>query len=429
MKNPGNACFAEHPERRQGERMARYLLICFGLVIATVPAVYAAAEDEEAAGIKQAIAELQKRLEAVEQKQKADAAAHPVMPANKEAQIQLDGRLFAGVFKTQKGGSFSNRSLDIPDSKIRFTMNPSKYVSVVNRFSTSRASTTGGFDYFYVDIKDWNGLAPGHTLRIGKHKIDVGQETWTDNPIESILVTNAISHISGYDEGINFRGPLTRSALPATYSIELLNGNRGFVASDSGLAWAAKVGVPATSQLYFSASYFRSGNLVKRDGTPDQPDFNIAEVFDAPKGATGWKRKLWEADARYGYGKEGILSTVGSKPDLPWQVAVAYGQFTDDATGAADREGKYWFAEALYNFTPTTYLALRYSEVSLDNAARAKLGGNSIEVNAYRRFAVGVGYRLSRLTHLRAEYTRNSTSGGTPEPGLDQVAFGVATKF
>ncbi len=372
--------------------------------------------------MKQRLAELEKKTAAAENKQQL------VEAAAKDTKIKIDGRLFAGAFKTGKEGSFSNRSLDIPDAKLRLTLSPSKDVTIVNRFSNNRAGSNG-FDYFYLDLKDWGGGAPGHTLRVGKFKIDVGQETWSDNPVESILITNAVSHISGYDEGINLRGPLDSGPLPATYSVALMNGNKGVTASDSGLAWSAKLGLPATPQMYFSASYLRTGNLVKSDGTLDQSDFNIAEVVDGPAGATGWKRSLWEVDARYGCGKEGIKSVVGAAPDTPWQLGATYGRFTDDATGVADRKGDYWFVEGLHNLTPRTYLASRYSDISLDNGALAKLGGSPVAVNRYHRFAIGAGYRLTPMTHVKAEYTRNDTSGGASEPDLDQLAVGVATKF
>ncbi len=373
--------------------------------------------------LKQRLAELEKKAQAADKKQQQVVEA-----ANKDTKIKIDGRLFAGIFKTEEQGSFPNRSLDIPDAKLRLTFSPSKDITIVNRFSNSRAAS-GGFDYFYMDLNNWGGHLPGHVLRVGKFKIDVGQETWTDNPVESILITNAVSHISGYDEGINLRGPLGRGSLPATYSLAVMNGNKNFSASDSGLAWSAKLGLPVNPQLYFSASYLRTGDLVKPGGALDQPDFNIAEVFDAPSGATSWRRSLWEVDARYGYGKQGINSVVGSPSDTRWQAGATYGRFSDDAVGAPNHDGKYWFAEGLYNLTSRFYLASRYSRISLDNGAVAKLGGSSVAVNDYQRLSFGAGYRLTPMTHLKLEFTRNQTSGGASEPDLNQIAVGVATKF
>jgi hypothetical protein len=367
--------------------------------------------------------ELEKRAEAAEKKQPQAAQA-----ANKETKTKIDGRLFAGAFKSGEQGSFGNRSLDIPDAKLRLTISPSKDVTIVNRFSNNRAGANG-FDYFYLDLNNWGGAAPGHVLRVGKFKMDVGQETWTDNPVESILISNSVSHISGYDEGINLRGPLRRGPLPPTYSVALMNGSKGVNPSDNGLAWSAKVGVPLTPRMYFSASYLHVGNLVKPGGTVDQPDFDIAEVFDAPAGAIGWTRSLWELDARYGYGADGQKSVVGAPADVPWQAGATYGQFGDDAIGAPGRKGSYWFVEGLYNVCPEIYVASRYSEVSLDGNMLAKLGGSPVAVNDYQRLSLGAGYRLTPMTHIKVEYSRNNAAGGATKPDLNQIAAGVATKF
>jgi hypothetical protein len=137
----------------------------------------------------------------------------------------------------------------------------------------------------------------------------------------------------------------------------------------------AKVGGLVSDRLYLAISAIRTGNLVKRDGTLDKPDLNIAEVFDPPAGAMGWRRSIWEIDLRYNYGKEGIKSIVGSQPDVPWQAAVAFGRLVADADGAPDRKGSFGFAEVLLNLSPRTYLGLRYSQMNLEDGATAKLGG------------------------------------------------------
>jgi outer membrane murein-binding lipoprotein Lpp len=400
----------------------------------------ARAEDQtELQQLKQQVQELQQRIhqleEAQAQQQEAEASRkeaeakkpEAVQVGTKGSKVKVDGRLFAGVFDTGSDGAFPNRSLDIPDAKLRFTFSPSKDITIVNRFSTNRAATSG-FDYFYLDLNNLAGAA-GHTLRLGKMKIDVGDETWSDNPVESVLITNSVSHVSGYDEGVNFRGPLGRGKRPATYSLAVLNGNKDFVASDGGLAWAVKVAGAPTDHLYLSASYLATGDLVKKDGTLDKPDFKVGELVDAPGGATSWKRSLWEVDARWNYGPTGSKPTIVSEPTPRFQAAAAYGQFTDAAAPVADRQGKYWFLEGLYNLIPRLFLASRYSTVELDDGATAKLGDSPVAVNAYHRFALGVGYRLTSLTQIKAEWTRNRTSGGGTQPHLDQLAVGVATKF
>lgn len=390
----------------------------------------------EVARLRQRVAELESlkaqldRLEQqLQQLQKAQKTQpHPVTPAHRETQIALDGRFFVGVFGTQPDGSFPRRTLDIADSKLRFTFQPSPQVMLVNRLSASR-SGAANMDYLYIDLIDWGGFWRGHTLRIGKHKLDIGQETWTDNPIENVLLTNAVSHISGLDEGLNLRGPLSTGSRPWTYSIELVNGSQGFAPASSQWAWGVKVGGLISDKVHLSASYMRTGNLVQRDGTLDKPDLNIAEVFEPPAGATGWRRSFWEIDLRYGYGKEGVKPVAGSEADEPWQLALAYGRFRDDAEGAPDRKGSFGYVESLCNLTPRVYLALRFSQIALEDGATAKLGGSPVEVNEYRRYSFGLGYRLSRLTHFKTEYTLNETRGGTTRPDLNQFAVGIGTRF
>lgn len=387
----------------------------------------------EIARLRERVSELESlkaQLDRLERQLQKGQETHlpAVTAAHRETKIAVDGRFFVGVFGTQPDGCFPNRTLDIPDSKVRFTFQPSPHVVLVNRFSASRTGASS-MDYLYIDLMDWGGIWRGHTLRIGKHKLDIGQETWTDNPVENVVITNAVSHISGLDEGLNLRGPLGAGSHPWTYSIELVNGSQGSAPAPSQWTWGVKVGGPVADKVHVSASYMRTGNLVKRDGTLDRPDLNIAEVFDPPAGATGWRRSFWEIDLRYGYGKEGVKPVVGSEADTPWQLALAYGRFRDDAEGAPDRKGSFGFVETLLNLTPRVYLALRFSQIALEDGATAKLGGSPVEVNEYRRYSLGLGYRLSRLTHFKTEYTLNETRGWATKPDLNQFAVGIGTRF
>lgn len=365
----------------------------------------------------------------------APPAAAPPPPTaqsgTKGSLVKIDGRLFVGAFDTGVNGAYPNRALDIPDAKLRFTFTPSKDITIVNRFSNNSA-TDKGFDYFYLDLNNWGGALKGHTLRLGKLKQDIGEETWTDNPVESILITNSAAHVSGYDGGINFRGPIP-VGMPASYSLMLLNGTGSVGSATRGLATGAKVGVAPTKQLYLSASLFDSGDLVKTGGSVATPALAVASL-GAPTGITltGWKRTLWELDARWNYGKTGIKSEIPSGADTSrYQIAAAYGRFKDDfsGVGSVDRKGNYWFAEGQYNATDKLYFATRYSQVKLNSGITAVMVDSPVAVNKYTRLSLGAGYHLTPLIDLKAEVTQNTTSGGASKPKLNQVAVGIATKF
>lgn len=357
--------------------------------------------------------------------------APTVTAASKGSLIKIDGRFFAGIFSSGVNGVYPNRAIDIPDAKIRFTFNPSKDITIVNRFSNNKGAS-GGFDYFYLDLNNWGGALPGHVLRIGKVKIDTGEETWTDNPAESILISNSAASVSGYDGGLNLRGAIP-VGIPASYSLGVYNSNSAtFLGSASnGLATGVKIGAAPMNNLYVSASYYNSGDLIKADGTVATPALKIANLQTTPAGATAWNRTVWEADARWNYGKTGIKSTIpsGAAPITPFQVAVAVGGFTDNFDSAVDRDGQYWYAEGLYNATQKLYFATRYSQVSLNDGMTAKLVDSPVAVNSYRRLSLGAGYHLTSLSDLKVEYSINKADGGATKPKLNQIAVGIATKF
>lgn len=351
-----------------------------------------------------------------------------VQAATSGAQIKIDGRMFVGVFASQSDGAYPLRTMDIPDAKLRFTFTPNKDITIVNRFSNNKAASNG-FDYFYMDLNNWGGMLPGHTLRLGKMKIDFGEETWTDNPVESILISNSAAAVGGYDEGLNFRGPLVKGTHPATYSLSLLNGSKGVDTSAKGLLYVAKAGFSPIKNIYFSASYLDSDMLEKANGAVASTDIKFANLTDPPTGATNWERKLWELDARWNYGPNGVASVVGSLPTSLFQLAGAYGRFEDIANNASSRGAHYWYAEGLLNITHRLYVASRYSTVHLDGSETAKLADSPVAVNCYNRLSAGFGYRLTALTQLKTEYSFNHTDGGTTAPKLNQFTIGVATKF
>ena len=366
-------------------------------------------------GLKARLAELEKKIAEV-------PSAQRVSTGFPDAKMKIDGRLFLGVFDTGDQGQFPDWSTDINDAKLRFTFSPSERITIVNRLSTTGAKSAD-FDYFYLD---YAGILDSTTLRIGQRKIDVGQETWTDNPIENILITNSVSHVSGYSTGLALLGRLGTSPRSPLFEVGFVNGPKGVMARPtSGLPVNLKVGAEVADRLFVSASYFDSARL---RGT-DNSAISVGEIAGPPTGTTEWTRRLWEADLRYNHGSTGVRSVIptGNLPRL--MAGATYGRFEDDATGADDRSGTFWFVEGKYGLNSRLYAAARYSTVNLENGALAPLAKSPAGVNSYRRTSLGLGYRLTDLAVLKAEYTQNNTSGAPEKPSLDQWALGIASKF
>lgn len=363
----------------------------------------------------------------------ADTATPVVLPsvqagfANLGSVIKIDGRIFTGIINSQAQGAYPHASLAIPDAKLRFTYMPSKDVTVVSRlkFITTSPSSMG-FDYLYADLNNWAGLIPGHTLRVGRMKIDFGEETWTDNQVESNLVSNSVAVPNGYDEGLDFRGPICKGDHPVSYSLSLLNGTKDLSPAVGAPACVVKLGASPMKHLYLSGSYLNTGKL-----GVNSTDFAVAGITSMPGGATNWQRHAWEADARWNFGPTGQQNFIPTGPTaaVPFVLAAAFGQLADDPTGAAKRDGNYWYAEGLYNITKKIYASARFSDLNLLSGATAKIADSPVAVNKYQRTSLSLGYRLSALTAIKAEYSINKTDGASPEPKLNQFALGVATKF
>lgn len=367
--------------------------------------------------LKARLTDLEKRIA-----ETPPAQNQPVTTSFPGAKARIDGRVFVGAFDSGDQGQFPDWSTDINDAKLRLTFNPSDRITIVNRLSSTGARSAE-FDYFYLDYARLTGAA---TLRVGQRKIDVGQETWTDNPVENMLISNSVPHVSGYGTGVAVLGRLGTQPNAPLFEAGFVNGPRGVMSRPtSGLPLNLKIGVSLTDRIFSSASYFDSGRLRGTDNT----SVSVAEIAGPPSGATEWTRRIWEVDLRYNYGSTGMRSVVpyGSMPGL--MLAAAYGQFDDNAVGIEDRRGTFWYLEGLRSLSPRLYAAARYSTVRLDNGITARLARSPVPVNEYNRTSLGLGYKLTDLTVLKAEYSINNTFGSTEDPSLDQWAVGIASKF
>jgi len=360
------------------------------------------------------------------------AKSEPVVMKNAGSKLTMDGRIFAGYFISDEEKAFAgeydkgsykdykNGSFEVPDGKIRFTWNPMDRLSVVTRLSFGSADSTK-FDYFYGQ---YNGVIPGDLksrVRLGKIKIDFGEETHTDNAADNNvgLISNSAAIVGGYDEGVELYGNFIPGVFG--YALSLTNGSAQTGSDDNtNKAIAAKIFVQPIPQLYFSGSYY-TADMSKSGKT----DFKIAGMTKEPTGSgtAGWSRSVWEVDAKSKFFQE------DGKTERA-RLAAAYGQFTDEADGAADREGSYYFLEGMYNFTPKVFVGARYSVVSLDNKYADTMNGIK-NANEYTRTSLGAGYRLNKMVTLKAEYSWNEIerSAGNKSLSDNLLAIGLAAKF
>lgn len=340
------------------------------------------------------------------------------------SKLKLKGRWAAGYFDSQKGGSYPNGSFQAPEAKIQFTFLPDDINSVIMRLSLNNA-TFNSVDYFYLDtnimkLTPWEKSPFTLTSRIGRFKTDFGEETFSNNPVESILPSNSAANVAGNDEGLMLSGKIGKQN-PLSWSAGAYNGNSGTGADNNWLkAFSGKLSYNIINPLYVSASYYNSGQLDTASS-----EMSIGGITAPPSNTLRWTRQMAEVDVRYDFKKGKTLNPPAYSDSLAF-VRAAYGHFIDQSDSVAgsrtklDREGNYGFIEGMYNITKKLYAAARASVVELNGEVNTA-SWNSVTANRYERYSLGLGYRLSSATILKGSYDVNlerKTAGEDPKDGL-----------
>lgn len=426
------------------------IALILGLVLAgNFSRVSADASNEEITALKTQVQELLKRIEVLEQSQakiKEDTAkqvetvkkAEPTVLTDKAtSKLKLKGRAAFGFFNAEnEAASYSQGSFEVPDAKIQFAFAPDEINTVVLRLSlnngvTGISSTSPLADYFFLQSKDFIPALKDSpfslSTRLGKFKLGFGEETWSDNAIESVLVSNSAGATTVVDEGLELAGKIKLEKFnlkPLGWVLSFTDGNAGVGADNSqAKAFMGKVYYTPIDPLYLSASYYDSGRLKTANA-----EGRVAGLVTIPTGATNWERHMWELDARYDFGKGKKWDNSPLFSDSKSIVRLSYGAFSDHAAAASERSGNFGFVEGIYNLNKKVYTAGRVSFVDLDGDTTASL--NSVTANKYQRYSLGGGYRLRENAILKLAYDWNKESGpGISDMDNDLLSLVAALQF
>lgn len=417
------------------------LLLSIGIILAPASYAYADSRDEEIAILKTQVQELLKRIEKLEQEQlitkeeakKGETAnASRVNLANALSKLKIKGRWAAGYFDSQKAASYPSGSFEVPEAKIQFSFQPDDINTIVLRFNLNNATAQSPLlDYSYLQSKDFlpflNDTPVSLSSRLGRFKLGFGEETWANNMAEGVLPSNSAGNVGLTDEGLELAGKIKLNKIhlnPLGWVFSVSDGNSGVGSDTSGAkAFMGKLYYSPIDPLYLSASYYHSGELKSSNA-----EMSIAGITSPPSGTTLWDRNVWELDARYDFGKgKKPLEPIGFS-DSKAMVRLSYGQFGDDVSGAAERDGQFGFVEGTYNIFKKFYTAARYSIIDLNGDQTASL--NSITANRYERYSVGIGFRWSENTILKVSYDWNKESGtSTEDVPNNLISAIVASQF
>jgi hypothetical protein len=343
------------------------------------------------------------------------------------SKLKMKGRYAVGFYDSGKAGSFPQGSFEAPEAKIQFTFEPDDINKFTARLNLNNATYNSG-DYLFVDtnIAKFLDLDFPLSSRLGRYKLDFGEETLTDNPVDNVLASTSAGKVSGNDEGLQLSGKIGKTK-PVGYSVAITNGTTG-TGSDTSTAksFVGKLSYNIFDPLYVSASYYDSGDMKLSNA-----EVGPAGLLTRPTGALRWDRKIWEIDLRYDIGKGKTLNPPAFSDSTAF-FRLAYGQFFDGAstsTEGIERDGQYGFIEGTYNITPKIYLASRLSLMDLDGKdTTASL--NSITANQYDRYSFGLGYRVTSNTIFKLGYDINYESGVNVENAdNDLVSAIIASQF
>ena len=285
---------------------------------------------------------------------------------NATSKLKIKGRFGAGVFQSGALGTDPFGSFQVPEGKVMLSYQVDDVNTVVLRFNANSAGVVGAapannfLDFMYLDSK----LLAGIDSRLGRFKVQYGEETQYNNIVESSVIGNSVSGISGNDEGLQLSGKLSDAF---KWNVSATNGNRGVVVDNNGLkAYSAKISYQLDA-LYLSGSYYQSGGLTAASTSEMAIAGNNASLVAT---ATNWDRSMAELNVRFDFGRGKVANPPAFTDSLGY-VWLAYGSITDNDISSTKITAYYGFVEGLFNVSPQIFTAARYSQVDLANGGSA----------------------------------------------------------
>jgi hypothetical protein len=397
------------------------------------------------------IAQLESRVRQLEDEREAAAAApleqrvqrleslgaSRARVADWAERIQLSGTTSFGYFDGARDSVFPEGSFDVWDARIFLDAD------------LGADLRTGGGDRMLQDLglvfewdlvrvgrlqnqvgelyADLRGVAdlPWLNFQVGRFQIPVGEAYLRfsrgvrDNP----FVTNPVGATWWWDEGVRAHGTTDDGRFG--YVMSVSDGETPFNADlDSDVQTTLKLFTRPTEWLQLSASGLRSG-AIGSESSPAQGALWLGEAWPRAFGS-GTSVESFDHGAPLADGPfqlEGV-SLLGGDGIVHFgelaRLWLAYGHVWIDSAGASvyDRELDYWIAELLFEGGAVApelapfYLGLRSSGLGtfdrdqgylLDVRYGSQLGYNMSELQAV---SLVLGWRLTQLLTLRAEYTR-----------------------
>jgi hypothetical protein len=386
-------------------------------------------EDERAADAGRE--PLEQRIERLESRSASSARS-----ADWSDRIQLSGSGSFGYFDGAQDGLFPEGSFDVWDARLFLDADLGQdlraggdgwlrdlgFVFEWDLVRVGRLQNQVG--EMYADLRGPADL-PWLNLQVGRFQIPVGESylRYSRGARDNAFVTNPVAATWWWDEGVRAHGSFESGRFG--YVMSVSDGETPFNADlDSDLQYTLKLFTRPTEWLQLSVSGLRAGGMGSETSAA-QGALWLGEswprAFGSGTTVESYDHGLPLADGPFQLdgvtllGGDGIVN-FGELARL-W---LAYGQVQIDSEGPGvyDRDLGYWIAELLFEggaLSPALapfYLGLRSSALGsfdddegylLDSRYASRLGYNMRSLEAH---SLVLGWRLTRLLTLRAEYTR-----------------------
>lgn len=354
-----------------------------------------------------------------------------------DVKVNFDGsRLAAGYMDTGATGNKTPGTFTAPDAKVKVNATFDADTTAVLRLNFNNAVANGA-DYAYIKLTNViKKMAKSDTVNpdiyVGLIKINFGEETWSNNPVENALVKNSIGGLAGNDLGVEFRQTALPIELPVVlgYSLSFMNGGNTAGADDNNVkAYCLKAtGTMKSMPLYFSLSQYDSGRMAA-GSTPAMSDdlwgMMLAGTPISAVIAGGEYLKNYELNVRYDI-LEGAQKFDATKAPLASDakavLRLSYGAGPSKGTDNLMYKTTTMMLDAIYNVDKQWYVAFRYS--SLADASGAT-------TDTWTRTTVGAGHKLSDNAILKLDYSMNAEPDTVtfPKTNNDSVALLMTVKW
>lgn len=261
------------------------------------------------------------------------------------------------------------------------------------------------------------------SIRAGRMYIPFGEEYTARRVIDNPLISHSLTDLWGVDEGVELYG----KAFGLDYVLAVQNGGHPTLKDYNGdKSVVGRIGYNFGNKARLSFSGMRTGEISVEGDKLSELWFGngFFRNLGPADTTTTFQADLLELDAQT-FWKTGHLKVAGGHFDYS----------DNDRTANNERDGYYYYAEAVQNLPAKFYTAARFSQI-LSDKGMPIVGQGDFGEYFYEdltrnlwRMSIGLGYRFSDNLVAKVEYSHENGSVAASEETIHRNFFGAQLGF